>query len=61
MEDDAPAINVGEVTLDEDYGQGGVDRKDHKLPQLHEGYVPKFRDISELCLTIMSKYNTKIC
>ena len=40
MEDDNPAADVGEVTVDEDDGQRGVNREDHKLTQLRESYVP---------------------
>ena len=40
MEDDDPATDVRKVTLDEDYGQGGVYRKDQNLPQLSKSYVP---------------------
>ena len=56
MEDDNPATDVGKVTLDEDYGQGGVYRKDQNLPQLSNSYVPG----SEIwCLTVLSKFDTK--
>ena len=40
VEDDNPAADVGEVTVDEDDGQRGVNREDHKLTQLRESYVP---------------------
>ena len=55
MEDDDPATDVGEVTLDEEDGQGGVNRKDHKLPQLRQSYVPDSGIyVLESFLTVMS-------
>ena len=57
MEDDDPAAEFGEVTLDEDDGQRGVNREDHKLTQLHESYVPNseiyLNCASQLCPNIL--------
>ena len=62
MEDDNPAAEVGEVTLDEDDGQGGVNREDHKLTQLRESYVPDseiyLNRASHLCPNIMQRFLT---
>ena len=60
MEDDDPAADVGEVTLDEDYRQGGVYRKDHKLPQLPKSYVPDseiyLNESSQLCPNMIPRF-----
>ena len=62
MEDDDPAAEFGEVTLDQDDGQRGVNREDHKLTQLHESYVPDSEIYllcdSKLCPNILQRFLT---